>query len=69
MDIADKILEQMKEILAYNGSKSMEPTRKDNKYHSSANSVLFNFRSYINHNKNQNIKLEYPSSNVLFIFA
>ena len=51
-DIPDRIMVQMKEVLAYNGSKSTEPTRKDNKYHTSANSVLFNFRSYINHNRN-----------------
>ena len=59
----------IKEILAFNGSKSQTPMRKDNIHHQSANSVLFSFRSFINHNRNQNIKLEYPSSNVVFIFA
>ena len=61
--------ESIKEMLAMNGSKSQTPMRKDNMYHQAANSVIFNFRSYINHNKIQNIKLECPSSNVVFIFA
>ena len=69
VDIPDRIVENMKEVLSFNGSKSTEPTRKDNRYHTSANSVLFNIRSYINHNRKQNIKMEYPSSNVMFIFA
>ena len=59
----------MKEILGFNGSKSRAPARKDNMHHAAANSVLYNFRSYINHNRKQNIKMEYPSSNVVFIFA